>query len=98
MLLADVKDYNKYASYVCLFFVSGCIFEFNPLYDAQQNKTQECAGGCILDKWCADCTHLIVEDGAYVTDVVIQAVAEKKPVVGTAWIEVLILRMSMLSC
>ena len=38
---------------------------------------------------------MIVEDGTHVTDVVIQAVAEKKPVVGTAWIEVVNLRMSI---
>lgn len=51
-------------------------------------------GGYNLENWCTECTHLIVEDGSIVTNSVIQAVAERKPVIGTGWIEALAGRSS----
>eukprot|EP00250_Pteridium_aquilinum_P005707 c15761_g1_i1 orf=361-2163(-) len=61
-------------------------------------STVSCVGGNAVDKWCAGyCTHLIVEDGSNVTEAVIQAVADKKPVIGMAWIEAISARTSLSS-
>ncbi|KAI5058177.1 hypothetical protein GOP47_0026347 [Adiantum capillus-veneris] len=55
------------------------------------------AGGYIVDNWCSECTHLIVEDGSNVHGTVIQAVADKRPVIGLGWIEALSARSSLSS-
>ncbi|MCO5563654.1 hypothetical protein L7F22_017301 [Adiantum nelumboides] len=55
------------------------------------------AGGYITDNLCSECTHLIVEDGSYVNGTVIQAVADKRPVIGLAWIEALSARSALSS-
>ncbi|KAH7290495.1 hypothetical protein KP509_30G050900 [Ceratopteris richardii] len=55
------------------------------------------AGGYVLENWCSNCTHLLVEDGSYVTNLVLQAVAERIPVIGVGWIEVLAARGTLSS-
>lgn len=74
------------------------LLHIGPLIDQTRKDTAVSAvtsvGGHIVEEWCGECTHLVVEDGSSVTDVVIQAVAERKPVIGTGWIEAVAARSS----
>ncbi|EFJ19311.1 hypothetical protein SELMODRAFT_419113 [Selaginella moellendorffii] len=51
------------------------------------SKANTAFGARCVEKWDEECTHLLVEDGSSVTEMVLMAVSQQKPVVSLKWLE-----------